>query len=469
MRYLFKHQIRTGHILILLSVLIILAACSTPRPSTGLTPSLTIAPTDTLVPLRTPAPDDEDLSVLDIPGLNVVPTLISISPTRTPAPTATPDAISEGIDQFMQRVGLSSTIFLGLTTEDWINLGVSLIFVFGGYLIGTWLIRGVLPRWVKRSETLLDDRLFNAARDQLRWLIVVFTARLALSRLNFIDPQLKTLISDILFFIIFFLSVLMFWRLIDLVAEMVDQQAKKAGEYRVARSLITLMVWGLRLILIIIGTSIILNHFGVNVTWFSFIVALLALVIFLAGRDILADIIAGAMILIDRPFRIGDRLDLKSVDRYGDVFDIGMHSTKILTPDNRLMIIPNSEISKTSIINYSFPDSSLNDTITVMVSYENDPDEVVKIILEAIRSTDGVWLEREPSAIFREFHEYHVSYWASWWLENYKTRSVVKDRVGRAIFRALKDANVTFPVQQNSILQKQHDPEIGNPPPEDQF
>jgi small-conductance mechanosensitive channel len=79
---------------------------------------------------------------------------------------------------------------------------------------------------------------------------------------------------------------------------------------------------------------------------------LIALVISLAARDVLADIVSGAIIMIDRPFRVGDRIDVPNTDSWGDVVDIGIRSTRILTWDNLLVIVPNSQIGKNQIVNY---------------------------------------------------------------------------------------------------------------------
>jgi small-conductance mechanosensitive channel len=192
----------------------------------------------------------------------------------------------------------------------------------------------------------------------------------------------------------------------------------------------------------------------------------IAFAISLAGRDILTDIISGAMILIDQPFRIGDRLDLPSIDSWGDVVDIGMRSTKILSMENRMVVIPNSLIGKNQVVNYSYPDPSYFNTLNVVVAYDNDPDEVAKIIAEAIRAVEGVQVERDVTAWLYELNEYHMLFWANWWVAKYVDRYPLQDRVSRAIIRALKDAGVVLPYQKGSLniqmespLQKPEQPQ----------
>ena len=409
-----------------------------------------VGQTGTGQPPETPqsTPLESNQALLEAAGLDkVVPTLAEIAPTRTPMPTATPDALTEGVSQIAQETGLSEKSFFWLSIADWINLGISLLFVLIGYLIGTWLIRWLLPRLVKRTKTNLDDLLLQVSANELRWIAVVVIFRFAIERLDFILPSVKTFIADVSFFLLIFLVAELFWRLINLTAQQADARASQIAHPEEAESLITLITWTLRLIVLIFLFALTLNHFGVNITGFGFILVVIVLILSLAGRDILTDIISGAMILIDSPFRIGDRLELPSIDSWGDVVEIGMRSTKILSQENRMVVLPNSLIGKNQVVNYSYPDPSYFNQVKVMVAYDNDPDQVSEILETAIRSVDGVQTEREVDAWLIELTEFQMIYWTAWWVETYEDRYAVQDRVIRAMMRALKEAGVVLPYQ----------------------
>ncbi|NIV38502.1 MAG: hypothetical protein GWN58_56535, partial [Anaerolineae bacterium] len=112
-------------------------------------------------------------------------------PTRTPVPTATPGLIARGVEEVAAETGLAYTYFLGLSTSDWINLGISLFIVVLGYLAGTVLIRRILPLITQRTPTGLDDRLLDKLGPDLRWLLVILTLRFATDRLTFISAGVK--------------------------------------------------------------------------------------------------------------------------------------------------------------------------------------------------------------------------------------------------------------------------------------
>lgn len=431
----------------LVVVLFVLTSC-------GVQPTLTTAPT----PSQTASGADDANKALELPGLNLVPTLAEIVPTRTPVPTSTPDALTEEIIQIVQETGLSQKTLFWLGFADWINLGISLLYVLAGYLIGTWLIRWLMPRLVSRTKTNLDNLLLQASANELRWLAVVLIFRFSIVRLIFVHPNVKSFIADICFFLIVFLIALLFWRLINLAAQQANERTSKIEHQKEADSLITLITWVLRLIVIIFVIILTLSHFGVNITGFTFILGVIILVFSLAGRDILTDIISGAMILIDRPFRIGDRLELPSLDSWGDVVEIGMRSTKILSMENRMVVLPNSLIGKNQVINYSYPDPSYLDITNVLVAYDNDVEQVQKIMAEAILSVDGVQKEREIYTLLMELNETHMLFWAGWWVESYQDRFPVHSEVSKAIIQKLKEAGVVLPYRR-TFLNPKTDPD----------
>jgi small-conductance mechanosensitive channel len=386
----------------------------------------------------------------------LVPTLADIAPTRTPEPTATPGAVAEGITKIVQEAGLSGRTLLWLQYADWINLGISLLYVLVAYLVGTWLIRWLFPRLVRRTKTVLDDQLLQASGSELRWLVVVVILRIATDRLIFVKADAKAFLADVYFSLTLILAVWILWRLIRLAAQQALGRVVKTEQRRQSESLITLSVWGLRLVVIIVALSLALTHFGMNITGFAVFLGIIGLALSLAGRDILADTISGALILIDRPYRIGDRIALPAIDSWGDVVDIGMRSTRIVTLNNRLVIVPNSQIGRDQIVNYSYPDPSYYDQTDVVVAYDNDAEQVGQLLVDTVRSVDGVQKDGEIDALLMEFTENHMVFRVGWWIASYDDFFPVHDRVSRAVIQALKEANVVLPYATGNVRVEMH-------------
>jgi len=275
--------------------------------------------------------------------------------------------------------------------------------------------------------------------------------RIATDRLIFVKADAKVFLADVYFSLTLILAVLILWRLIRLAAQQALDRAVKTEQRRQSESLITLSVWGLRLVVIVVAISLALTHFGMNITGFAVFLGIIGLALSLAGRDILADVISGALILIDRPYRIGDRIALPAIDSWGDVVDIGMRSTRIVTLNNRLVIVPNSQIGRDQIVNYSYPDPSYYDQTDVVVAYDNDAEQVGQLLVDTVRSVDGVQKDGEIDALLMEFTENHMVFRVGWWIASYEDFFPVHDRVSRAVIQALKEANVVLPYATSSV------------------
>jgi MscS family membrane protein len=461
-----ESRMRSSLFLALLFGLILMAGCGSPDTTLPAGPSP--APTATQAPSPSPASTQPAASAEAQPvetgavegegsgsGPSVlqalVPTLADIVPTRTPVPTATPDALAEGVAEILRETGLSGRTLLWLPYADWINLGISLLYVLAGYLIGTWLIRWLFTRLVRRTKTTLDDRLLQTSGSELRWLAVVLILHASTDRLTFVNADTKTFLADVYFSLTLILTVVILWRLIRLAVQEALDRADKAGQRQQTESLITLSVWGLRLALLIVAVSLALAHFGVNITGFAIFLGIIGLALSLAGRDILADIISGAMILIDRPYRIGDRLELPSIDSWGDVIDIGMRSTRVVTVDNRMVVVPNSQIGKEQIVNYSYPDPSFYDQVDIVVAYDNDPEQVGQLLVDTVRSVEGVQKERDIDALLMAFTETQMVFKVGWWIATYDDLYPVHDRVSRAVIQALREAGIVLPYAKSRV------------------
>ena len=325
-----------------------------------------------------------------------------VLPTRTPVPTATPGLIARGVEEVTAETGLAYTYFLGLSTSDWINLGISLFIVVLGYLAGTVLIRRILPLITQRTPTGLDDRLLEKLGPDLRWLLVILTLRFATDRLTFISAGVKDWMGDIYFLVGLAIVLQAGWRLIDLAGRWYGQRARRAGREEELAPLITRLARIFRALLLVTGLVILLGHFGANTTALAVALALGALAISLGARDTVADAIAGFIILVDRPFRIGDRIEIEGENTWGDVVDIGLRTTRIRTRDNRLVIVPNSLIGQNKVSNYTYPDPHYRIQSSVKVAYGTDIEIAEQLIIDTVQQVHGVLPDAEIEVMYDE-------------------------------------------------------------------
>jgi MscS family membrane protein len=394
----------------------------------------------------------------DGPGPTATSLLEGIVETRTPVPTATPGLIGREVERLASRAGLTWTEFLGLSATDWINLGISLLFVVAGYLLGTWLIRRILPRLAGRTTTEFDDAFLKQAGPGLRWLVVLLILQFATERLTFVSAGLKTLLADAYFVLTLLLAFRIVWRSIDLANRWYTERAMQTGRADELGPVITLLDRVGRVVLVVIAVTILLSHFGVNVTGFAAALGIGGLAFSLAARDTIADAIAGFIILVDRPFRIGDRIEIQGVGTWGDVTDIGLRTTRIRTRDNRMVIVPNSVIGANQVINYTYPDPRYRIETHVGIGYGTDIDRARQVIISAVRQVEGVLLDKPVDALYHEMGDSAMIFRVRWWIESYVDTRRVFDRVHTALQHSLDEAGIECPFPTQSVnLRMEHE------------
>ncbi|WNY24838.1 mechanosensitive ion channel family protein [Methanolapillus millepedarum] len=122
----------------------------------------------------------------------------------------------------------------------------------------------------------------------------------------------------------------------------------------------------------------------------------IGIVIGIAAQDTFGNIISGIALTFFQPLRVGDLVTTDNV--YGEVIDVNLRQTTIKTPDNRLVIIPNSVLNKATVTNWTLNDRSVRWPVVVQVSYESDIDIARQIMMEEARKNKYVM---SPELVFR--------------------------------------------------------------------
>ncbi len=162
-----------------------------------------------------------------------------------------------------------------------------------------------------------------------------------------------------------------------------------------------------------IAVIIILGYFKIDITPMVAGVGLGALAIGLALQSTLANFFAGVHLLSDHPITVGDFIELDQ-DTAGFVQDIGWRSTRIKTWTDNLLIIPNSKLADSIILNYSMPKQDMSFWIPCGVAYESNLEKVEKIALEVAKqiqeTTPGAVQDFEPLFRFKEFGDSNINF-----------------------------------------------------------
>ena len=434
-----KPIVLTVMILLALAVVFV-ASCSTPAylevPTPDTPPTETLAGTTAESEIETGS-SEQDLGS----GEDVVDAVAG----RTPVPTAAPGAVEVAVDQFTENVGIEDLVILGLSSADWINLVISIVLVLVLYRFGMWVVRSILRRIVLRTPTDLDDRFLADTDPQIRWLITVLVIEISLLRLQFLDISIKMFIRDTTFVLYILIFAIITWKLVNFGLEHLEDRLSQQMDANQVTTLIQLVGWLVKFLVVFVYFTILLDHFGISITALAAVIGIGGLALSLAAQDTIADFISGIIILLDQPFRIGDRIQIDSIDTWGDVTEIGLRTTKIRTRDNRLVMVPNSTIGNSPVVNYTYPDPRYRIQIEVGIGYGQDIDDIRKVITETVGKIDGVLKDKPVDALFLEFGETNMLFRIRWWIDSYVDTRRMFDTVNQALYTALDGAGVEMP------------------------
>jgi small conductance mechanosensitive channel len=218
---------------------------------------------------------------------------------------------------------------------------------------------------------------------------------------------------------------------------------KSRLEQTLARFFGKLTKWAI----IILALLSVLSVFGVQTTSFAAVIGASALAIGLAFQGTLANFAAGAMLLIFRPFKVGDVVE--SNGELGIVDEIDIFNTSMDTFDNRRVILPNGSVFGSTIINYSHHPKRRAD-VNVGTAYDADLDRVRDVLQRAAESVEGRVEDPEPAVVLNELGDSSVQWQVRVWAPTPDWLTVRQATV-RAVKQHLDEAGVPIPFPQRDV------------------
>ncbi|MGD9092482.1 MAG: mechanosensitive ion channel [Anaerolineales bacterium] len=443
MEYRWKYTLRLVAFLILIFFIGLVTACA-PEPSTPVA-TMTATVDSAGTPAVTEASDVASEAGEEAVPEGVVDVATAVA-ERTPVPTPTPSRVDREIAQLTGELGLSGKTFLGITVEDWFDLAISAFIVLVGYFLGVRLLTAILSWIARRTSTEIDEALLEHLAPDLKWLAVLYVTRFAVFRLDFLSDVFRKMLEDVFFGLGLVVFATIGHRLIKYGADWYKANLESDEERLRLTPLIMSVQRILNLILMIILLSIGLSHFGINLGVLSIAVLVLALILSLGAKDVISDAISGFVIIIDQPFRVNDGIKIEDYGTWGDVVAIGTRTTRILTRDNREVIIPNTRLLNSRIINYTYPSPEVRMQVELHIAYDSDLDEASRVIVDALNKVEVVLPDKGVEVLLVDFSDTARKLLVRWWVADYHQPWKKVDMVCRAIDAALDEAGIEIPI-----------------------
>jgi MscS family membrane protein len=324
------------------------------------------------------------------------------------------------------------------------------------------IIRG-LERKAAKTERLIDDIILAALGKPLLVIIIATSVYIALTAF-IIEPEFlkwtfgETTISgyqmvDAFFILIGAWVVSVFsYNVLNTYGKWVAAKTETDFDDR----LIPMLEIITKYVVWFVALMWILSVFNINITPMLAGAGIGALAIAYASQEIISNFLGGAIITIDKPFRVGDRI--KYEDYFGDVISIGPRSTRIKTLDTQIVTIPNSKLTSNVVINYAMPDIVMKVRVPFAFAYGSDIKRVKQIMLEiaeeAAEKTTWVLKDPAPSVYFLEFGESSLNGQLILYANSYDNVWDVQDYVNIRIDERFKDEGIEIPFKQVDIRMR---------------
>ena len=201
----------------------------------------------------------------------------------------------------------------------------------------------------------------------------------------------------------FVLILVIGFLIIKIITNLVDKALKNSKLEKAAHGLIKSLI---RVVLYLLVGVIAASALGIDVTGVIALASVLTLAVSLSVQNALTNVIGGITLLYTKPFKSGDFVEIAAES--GTVQEIGMSYTKLQTPDNKIIYIPNSAVVSADIVNFTVSGSRRVE-ITVSASYNTPTQNVIRALYEAAK-VPGVLEDPAPFAALKTYGDSNIEY-----------------------------------------------------------
>jgi MscS family membrane protein len=329
---------------------------------------------------------------------------------------------------------------------------ISLLILGLSYLAAralSFVFTRLLTRASERTSSAIDDRLVVALQRPLTYVLFLAGAFVAVERLP-IPARWEQRVDSTLYVLGVVLIGLALVRVSRILLHWYTAQSQAAGNGLAAE--FGPLVGKLATVFIVLVAAItVLQHLGVNVSSLVVSLGVGSLAVGLAAQDTLSNMFAGFTLLLDRPFRVGDRIQLASGES-GDVDTIGMRATRIKTGDEAILVVPNSLLVKDRVVNLTRPTRHITTRLNVGVAYGTDVAAAKRLLIESALASSFVDPALPPQALITQFADFAVTLRLVFWAKDYAQQGLALDDVHEQVYRRFQQAGIEIPLPVRRVL-----------------
>lgn len=219
------------------------------------------------------------------------------------------------------------------------------------------------------------------------------------------------------------------------------------------------LVSGIGFIGFIISILLAIVSMGIDLTNLAFIAGALSVGIGFGLQDVIKNLVAGIIILLERPFRVGDWVIMNGEE--GKIKQINIRSTEMETFKRTSVIVPNATLLSSSVTNLTHGDNMARQTVKVGVSYNSDPEQVKQILLDCVKEHKNILTNPAPYVLFTDFGASSLDFELRYYIKDLWASWTSPSDIRYTIFKKFAENGIEIPFNQlvvyNGDKQKQED------------
>ena len=359
-----------------------------------------------------------------------------------------------GITDFFQEIvrDLHTSLYLAIggtideDSLDWsaksvelVSTGIKILILLAVLGFFYWLAIYIVKK--SRTRIRLNERRSKIVRSILRYIWIVTSLIAIMSQLNFEPDTVKASAKASTWAGIYYVL----WTSSGQIIHKVLQH------YGLNASIEQLLKNILSVLLLVFGLASVMAQFGFDIVSLVAGLGIAGIAVGFAAQSTLANFIAGITILLEQSFQVGDWVNIN--DNEGRVVVIALRTTHVLTRDNITVIIPNSNVASSVVINLTSKNFIRFD-IRMRIAFEDDIDKAREVILQVLSESDVVLNRPETSATVDEIGEYGVFFIVRFWVKPAAVARMpkIKEVLRENIKRAFDAADISTPYPHMRLL-----------------
>jgi len=310
------------------------------------------------------------------------------------------------------------------------------------------VLRKYLKKITEKTKTKFDDLLLEKTEPFLTYVILLVGVRFVLLHIGIMNLLISRIINSFIAILAVYFVIIIIEMFINFWGTSWAKRTKSGVD-----AMLPLVHKFSKVVLIIACLMFILDIWDKDVTGFVAGLGIAGIVLGFALKDSLGNIFGGISIILDKTYKVGDRIKIDSGES-GLVYDISLRSTKIKTWDNDILIIPNGKMANSKIQNYVQPSIRSRAVVNFCVAYGSDVDKVKKVVIEAIKKVENVLDEPAPSVDFMKMSDFSLDFKAKFWVDDIAKRYRATENATNIIYKTLRKKGISIPFPTRTVYLK---------------